>query len=183
MHKARFLTLIAFINFMSCTPQVQQGELGPPGPQGEPGPAGEQGPPGEQGPAGPPGPSGKSIPSELLIELRSSLATLKENSSHEEKIVAVVSFSFGIAPPIMGFAVLTNNGNIYRMVNKNPITIGDSFDKSVRIDERDDFVSLTVLPGTDGSQQFYLALTRNGRHYYSKDLESWTYQSVVPLPK
>ena len=83
----------------------------------------------------------------------------------------------------MGFAVLTNKGNIYRMMNKNPITIGNSFHKFVRIDERDDFTSLTILQGTDGSQQFYLAVTQSGRHYYSKDLESWTFQSVVPLPK
>ena len=144
---------------MGCAPQVQLGEAGPPGPPGE------------------------SIPSELLIELRSSLAALTEESTSKEKTVAAVSFSFGIAPPVMGFAVLTNKGNIYRMMNKNPVTIGNSFHKFVRIDERDDFTSLTVLQGTDGSQQFYLAVTQSGRHYYSKDLESWTFQSVVPLPK
>ncbi|MFQ6673510.1 MAG: hypothetical protein ACE5GH_01840 [Fidelibacterota bacterium] len=103
--------------------------------------------------------------------------------TEEEYVVASVSYSFGIAPPIMGFAALSNLGNIFKMQNKNPLMIGSGFEKAGRVDDRDDFISLALLPATDGSQQYYLAVTRSGRHYSSKDLEIWTFQSVVPLKR
>lgn len=95
--------------------------------------------------------------------------------------MAVTHFSFGIAPTIIGFAALSNFGNVYAMENKNPLTLGETFEKLVRIDDRNDFITLTALPATEGSQQFFLATTRSGRHYYSKDLKSWTHQSGIPL--
>lgn len=45
---------------------INQGTVGPPGPQGEPGPPGIQGDPGPAGPPGPPGP----IPNSIFIKTR-----------------------------------------------------------------------------------------------------------------
>ncbi len=182
MKKLLLLSLICLI--AGCTGPAQQGEPGPQGPQGEPGPLGKTGAPGIPGPQGPPG---ESVNPELISELRTSLEEIirRDNPSiaSKETIVSVVSYQFGIAPPIIGFAAMTNLGNIYKMDNKNVITVGNSFKKTVRVDSRDDFVSLALLPSQDGSQPFYLAMTKNGRHYVSKDLESWTYQSVAPLSR
>lgn len=185
MKKLLLLSLICLI--AGCTGPAQQGEPGPPGPQGEPGPPGKNGSPGNQGPQGLQGPAGESVNPELMSKLRSALEEIKKRDNspgaNRETIVAVVSYQFGIAPPIVGFAAMTNLGNIYKMANKNVLTVGNSFKKTIRVDSRDDFVSLALLPSQDGSQPFYLAMTKNGRHYVSKDLDSWTYQSVAPLSR
>ena len=182
MKKLLLLSLICLI--AGCTGPAQQGEPGPQGAQGLPGPQGKTGAPGKPGPQGPPG---ESVNPELISELRTSLEEIKRRDNpsiaNRETIVSVVSYQFGIAPPIIGFAAMTNLGNIYKMENKNAITVGNSFKKTVRVDSRDDFISLAPLPSQDGSQPFYLAMTKNGRHYVSKDLDSWTYQSVAPLSR
>jgi len=168
------LTFIFILSLFSCAPLAHRGEIGQTGemgPPGEQGPPGEAGPPGEQGPPGPKGPPGESIPPELLNELRAALDELAKPEMISETIVSSVSYSFGIAPPIMGFAVLTNYGNVYLMQNRNPVTIGSVFNFSVRIDDRTDFISLTSLPGADATKQFYLAVSSSGNHYYSEDLK------------
>lgn len=183
------LTFIFILSLFSCAPQTRRGKIGQTGEIGTPG---EQGPPGEAGllgelgPPGPPGPKGlpgESIPPELLNELRVALDELTKPEMISETIVSSVSYSFGIAPPIMGFAVLTNYGNVYLMQNRNPITIGSVFNFSVRIDDRTDFISLTSLPGADGTKQFYLAVTSSGHHFFSEDLKKWKSQSIVPFNK
>jgi hypothetical protein len=180
----KLLLLSVVFLIAGCSGPAQQGEPGPQGAQGEPGPQGKTGALGKPGPQGPPG---ESVNPELISELRASLEEIKRRDNpsiaSKETIVSVVSYQFGIAPPIIGFAAMTNLGNIYKMDNKNVITVGNSFKKTVRVDSRDDFVSLALLPSQDGSQPFYLAMTKNGRHYVSKDLESWTYQSVAPLSR
>ena len=179
MKQERLLVTLLFVLYQfGCAPQSSQVEPGPPG---EPGPEGEQGPPGASGPPGPEGPAGESVPAELLEELRNSLALLNEPTRKKEEIVSVAPYSFGIAPPVMGFVVLTNLGNLYMMKNKNPLTIGDEFRETTRIDDRDDFLALTVLPATEGTEQFFLAITESGRHYYSDDLKTWKFQAVVLL--
>ncbi|MEE2876747.1 MAG: collagen-like protein [Candidatus Neomarinimicrobiota bacterium] len=179
---------------VGCSTPAQQGEAGPPGPVGEQGPpgkdgaSGKQGPPGPAGPQGPQGPPGESVSPEILSQLNSILEKPKISKQQEpekkkETVVAIVSFQFGIAPPIMGFAAMTNHGIIYKLENKNIFTVGESFLRSVRVDTRDDFVSLALMAAQEGTQPFYLAMTANGRHYVSQDLETWAYQSVAPISR
>lgn len=174
--KNHFL-LFAALAFIACTPQ------GIPGPQGEPGPAGEQGRPGEQGLPGPKGDTGNpgTVDPALLKKLESALDKVNSSSVINELIVASVQFSFGIAPPVMGFAVLTNYGNLYQLKNKNPVTLGDEFEFLVRIGEHSDFVSLSFLSGGEGQKNFYIAITEGGRSYVSEDLKSWSSKGTLPI--
>ena len=161
---------------------------GPPGsqgPAGEPGQSGETGSPGLEGPAGPmgpPGAAGKSAPEELVRELENALKKLNESDKYKsETIVSSTYFIFGSAPPVMGFVLLSNLGNIYTMKNVNPTMVGSEFSLLTQIDTRNDFFTLTILPKTDVSKPHFLAVTVSSRHYYSKDLKNWSYQSTVPL--
>jgi len=136
-----------------------------PGPQGPPGPQGEPGTLGERGPQGSPGPAGQVDPA-LIKKLEDALNG---------------DFSFGIAPPSMGFAVMTNYGKIYQLKNKNEVTMGDSFELLVRVAEYDDFVSLSFLSGAEGQKHFYMAITESGKSYVSEDLKKWSYKGDIPL--
>ena len=163
---------------------------GPPGsqgPAGEPGQSGETGSPGLEGPAGPmgpPGAAGKSAPEELVRELENALKKLNESDKYKsETIVSSTYFIFGSAPPVMGFVLLSNLGNIYTMKNVNPTMVGSEFSLLTQIDTRNDFFTLTILPKTDVSKPHFLAVTVSSRHYYSKDLKNWTFQAAVPLAK
>ena len=160
---------------------------GPPGsqgPAGEPGQLGETGSPGLEGPAGQIGPAGKSIPPELVRELENALKKLNESDKYKsETIVSSTYFIFGSAPPVMGFVLLSNLGNIYTMKNVNPTMVGSEFSLLTQIDTRNDFFALTILPKTDVSKPHFLAVTVSSLHYYSKDLKNWTFQAAVPLAK
>ena len=161
-----FFSLILFFGCMSKPGLI----VGPPGPQGE------------QGPEGPPGKNGKSIPEELVLELENKLVEISNSKkSLTEEIVGTVHYVFGIAPPKVGFLTLTSFGNLYQLENKNPITRGDSFLLLTRIDLRKDFISLSVLPGSDDIQQSFLAITQNGESYESSDLEKWNHKEKIPL--
>ena len=173
----QFSFLLIIFAFISCSSLVKKGETGPPGLQGIQGITGERGP---QGPQGPQGTAGESVPPELLERLNKSLSDLKNG---EEKVISSTYYMFGVAPPVLGFVLLTNYGNIYKMENKNPVSSGDTFSFAGRIDERGDFISLTVLPGREGSNQFFIALTSSGTHYISTDLKDWQFQSVLNLSK
>ena len=158
---------------------------GPPGsqgPAGEPGQSGETGSPGLEGPAGQIGPAGKSIPPELVRELENALKKLNESDKYKsETIVSSTYFIFRSAPPRTGFVLLSNLGNVYTMRNVNPTKVGSEFSHWTRVDSQNDFVGLTILPKTEVSKPHFLAVTASGRHYYSKDLKNWSYQSTVPL--
>ena len=160
---------------------------GPPGsqgPAGEPGQSGETGSPGLEGPAGQIGPAGKSIPPELVRELENALKKLNESDKYKsETIVSSTHFIFGSAPPVMGFVLLSNLGNIYTMKNVNPTMVGSEFSLLTQIDTRNDFFALTILPKTDVSKPHFLAVTVSSLHYYSKDLKNWTFQAAIPLAK
>jgi len=150
-----------------------------PGPQGPPGPQGEPGTLGERGPRGSPGPAGQVDPA-LIKKLEDALnGDLAE--AKQEVVTASVHFSFGIAPPSMGFAVMTNYGKIYQLKNKNEVTMGDSFELLVRVAEYDDFVSLSFLSGAEGQKHFYMAITEGGKSYVSEDLKKWSYKGDIPL--
>ena len=166
---------------MSCTPTGVPGPQGVSGKDGETGiqgPAGEIGPQGEKGD---PGIAGKVDPA-LLTKLNSALKKISASSMMEtgnEVIVASVQFSFGIAPPIMGFAILTSHGNLYQLKNKNPVTLGDEFEFLVHIGEHKNFVSLSFLSGGEGQKNFYIALTEDGHSYVSEDLKSWQSKGII----
>jgi hypothetical protein len=81
----------------------------------------------------------------------------------------------------MGFAVMTNFGNIYQLKNKNPVTLGDNFELFVRVAEHNDFVSLSFLSGGEGQKHFYMAITESGKSYVSEDLKKWSYKGDIPL--
>ncbi len=185
----QLITVGILIAFIGCTVQPKQGPPGPQGEPGPPGPPGKQGPIGETGPAGPPGPQGppgtpgKSVPPELITRLDAQLNALSafEQTLSRESIVGSAFYYFGIAPPIIGFTVLTSYGNVYRMDNINPLTVGNTFKYVGRIDKRKDFISMTVIPSGEGNNQFFLAITRNGNYYISSDLKSWTLTGAIPL--
>ena len=150
-----------------------------PGPQGPPGPQGEPGTLGERGPQGSPGPAGQVDPA-LIKKLEDALNS-ELSAANKEVVSASVHFSFGIAPPVMGFAVMTNYGKIYQLKNKNEVTMGDSFELLVRVAEYDDFVSLSFLSGAEGQKHFYMAITKSGKSYVSEDLKKWSYKGDIPL--
>ena len=163
-------SLILFFGCMSTTTSPFIGPPGPPGPQGE------------QGHEGPPGQNGESVPKELVLELKNTLEELNNSKkSLREEIVGTVYYIFGIAPPRIGFLSLTSFGNLYKLENINPIKRGDSFLLLGRIDLRNDFISLSVLPGSDDIQQSFLAITQNGESYESADLKNWTQKERIPL--
>ena len=170
-----FLLISAVLWFGCATP----GPQGPPGPQGEPGAPGKQGLPGKQGNSGEPGLPGKVDPS--LIEKLEDALKGGLTDEKKESITASVHYSFGIAPPSMGFAIMTNHGNIYQLKNKNPVTMGDNFEFLVRVAEHDDFVSLSFLSGGEGQKHFYMAISESGKSYVSEDLKKWSYKGEIPL--
>ena len=137
---------------------------------------------GPAGPEGPPGQNGESVPKELVLELKNTLEELNNSKkSLREEIVGTVYYIFGIAPPRIGFLSLTSFGNLYKLENINPIKRGDSFLLVGRIDLRNDFISLSVLPGSDDIQQSFLAITQNGESYESADLKNWSQKERIPL--
>jgi len=158
------------------------GSQGIPGPQGELGPQGEPGIQGDRGPEGSkgdPGPTGEVDPS-LIKKLEDALNDM-QSAAKKEIVSASVHFSFGIAPPVLGFAVMTNYGRIFQLKNKNEVIMGDNFEFLIRVAEYDDFVSLSFLSGAEGQKHFYMAITESGRSYVSEDLKNWSSKVDLPL--
>ncbi len=178
--KIQFLTIL--ILAVGCTPQTVPGPQGPHGEQGIQGIQGEKGEMGEPGLPGKQGPPGKSVPNDLLLKLE-AWSNSQKSGEKNETIVSVIHYSFGIAPPEVGFVGLSNFGNLYRMRNKSPLLIGDTFEFLTNIDHENDFTSLSILPGSDGIEMYYLAVTASGGHYVSKNLEIWTKQGLIPLKR
>ena len=168
--------LISAVIWLGCS---ASGLQGPPGPQGDPGTPGKQGLPGKQGNPGEPGPPGKVDPA-LIKKLEDALDSVLPEDK-KEVVSASVHYSFGIAPPSMGFAIMTNYGRIYQLKNKNEVTLGDNFELLVRVAEHDDFVSLSFLSGGEGQKHFYIAITENGHAYVSEDLKNWSVKDDIPL--
>ncbi len=168
--------LISAVIWLGCS---ASGLQGPPGPQGDPGTPGKQGLPGKQGNPGEPGPPGKVDPA-LIKKLEDALDSVLPEDK-KEVVSASVHYSFGIAPPSMGFAIMTNYGRIYQLKNKNEVTLGDNFELLVRVAEYDNFVSLSFLSGGEGQKHFYIAITENGHAYVSEDLKNWSVKDDIPL--
>ncbi len=168
--------LISAVIWLGCS---ASGLQGPPGPQGDPGTPGKQGLPGKQGNPGEPGPPGKVDPA-LIKKLEDALDSVLPEDK-KEVVSASVHYSFGIAPPSMGFAIMTNYGRIYQLKNKNEVTLGDNFELLVRVAEYDNFVSLSFLSGGEGQKHFYIAITESGHAYVSEDLKNWSVKDDIPL--
>ena len=167
--------LILSVMWLGCaTPGP--GSQGIPGPQGEPGIQGDRGP---EGSKGDPGPTGEVDPS-LIKKLEDALNDM-QSAAKKEIVSASVHFSFGIAPPVLGFAVMTNYGRIFQLKNKNEVIMGDNFEFLIRVAEYDDFVSLSFLSGAEGQKHFYMAITESGRSYVSEDLKNWSSKVDLPL--
>ena len=179
--------IIIFLGLLivaGCTPQPipgPDGAQGPPGPKGAPGESGESGDEGIQGPPGPRGEPGKSVSEDIINKLKGKLNQLDQATLNKEEICALIPFKEGIAPPILGFAALTTNGKILLMKNTSPVNIGDKFIFQTQIADRADFVSLSVLSGEEGEKTFYVAITADGHHYYSGDLQEWSPQGQSPF--
>ncbi len=177
----KLLTPVLMLLFLTgCVPQ---GSPGPQGESGQKGERGERGEPGEKGEQGVPGAPGKSISPELVQKLDAALKTLssKKEKDIPETVVDGVHYTFGIAPPDIGFAVLTSEGNLFQLRNKNPITVGDEFVFVTRIAKRSDFISLILLPGSDGIKQQFLAITSDGQAFLSDDLKTWVNRTKIDL--
>ena len=173
--------LILSVMWLGCA-TLEPGSQGIPGPQGELGPQGEPGIQGDRGPEGSkgdPGPTGEVDPS-LIKKLEDALNDM-QSAAKKEIVSASVHFSFGIAPPVLGFAVMTNYGRIFQLKNKNEVIMGDNFEFLIRVAEYDDFVSLSFLSGAEGQKQFYMAITESGRSYVSEDLKNWSSKVDLPL--
>ena len=97
-----------------------------------------------------------------------------------EKVVSTIHFRFGISE--MGFATLTSEGRVFIMKNKNPVTIGDGFEYFSKVANNDNkFVSLSILPGGEGSKQIFLAISIDGHTFVSEDLKLWEKKTSLEL--
>ena len=148
-----------------------QGPPGPMGPKGEPGLKGTQGLTGPSGPIGPKGPMGepgKGLSKDQKLKIEKII------NGSLEKIVSSSSYSFGFAPTITGFLYLTNYGKIYKQENKNPETLGNEIEIITRIDNRQDFISISRIVYGEDIKQFFTAVTSGGLIYNSTDLKEWS---------
>ena len=168
---APIITLLLLLT--GCIPQ------GSTGPQGPPGKDGATGKPGNQGKMGPMGPAGSSVPSDQLKEVEAFLA--QNNESSNEHIVAIASYTFGLAPRITGFCFLTSHGRIFKMENKNTQVLGDSISLVGKISDHQDFISLSRIAYGEDIKQYFVAATKSGMVFTTDDLKTWKSQGNISL--
>jgi hypothetical protein len=168
---APIITLLLLLT--GCIPQ------GSTGPQGPPGKDGATGKPGNQGKMGPMGPAGSSVPSDQLKEVEAFLA--QNNESSNEHIVAIESYTFGLAPRITGFCFLTSHGRIFKMENKNTQVLGDSISLVGKISDHQDFISLSRIAYGEDIKQYFVAATKSGMVFTTDDLKTWKSQGNISL--
>ena len=155
-----------------CLPQGSAGPQGPPGKDGAKGLTG-------QGMTGPMGPAGTSIPADQLKKVEAFLS--QNNESSNEHIVAIESYSFGLAPRITGFCFLTSHGRIFKMENKNVQVLGESISLVGRISNHYDFISLSRIAYGEDIKQYFVATTKSGMVFSTDDLKAWESQGDIPL--
>jgi hypothetical protein len=155
-----------------CLPQGSAGPQGPPGKDGAKGLTG-------QGMTGPMGPAGTSIPADQLKKVETFLS--QNNESSNEHIVAIESYSFGLAPRITGFCFLTSHGRIFKMENKNVQVLGESISLVGRISNHYDFISLSRIAYGEDIKQYFVATTKSGMVFSTDDLKAWESQGDIPL--
>ncbi len=155
-----------------CLPQGSAGPQGPPGKDGAKGLTG-------QGMTGPMGPAGSSIPADQLKKVEAFLS--QNNESSNEHIVAIESYSFGLAPRITGFCFLTSHGRIFKMENKNVQVLGESISLVGRISNHYDFISLSRIAYGEDIKQYFVATTKSGMVFSTDDLKAWKSQGNISL--
>ena len=155
-----------------CVPQGSAGPQGPPGKDGAKGLTG-------QGMTGPMGPAGTSVPADQLKNVEAFLS--QNNESSNEHIVAIESYSFGLAPRITGFCFLTSHGRIFKMENKNVQVLGESISLVGRISNHYDFISLSRIAYGEDIKQYFVATTKSGMVFSTDDLKAWESQGNIPL--
>ena len=148
-------------------------------PQGSAGPQGAPGKDGAKGMTGPMGPVGSSVPADQLKKVEAFLS--QNNESSNEHIVAIESYSFGLAPRITGFCFLTSHGRIFKMENKNVQVLGESISLVGRISNHYDFISLSRIAYGEDIKQYFAAATKSGMVFITNDLQTWKSQSNIPL--
>jgi len=166
-----FILLMFFL--AGCTPQSGPGPQGPEGPEG---PRGIQGLQGEEGIQGPTGKAGKSISRDKLNKVETFLKL-----SQQESVVGSASYSFGIAPTITGFCYLTSHGRVFKLENKNTLTLGEKVGFVGTIADHTDFIGLNRIVYGEDIKQYFNAVTRSGLIYTSEDLKNWIQNSSLPL--
>ena len=172
----RYLTSIVSLLLLLLTGCVPQGSVGP---QGPPGKDGATGKPGIQGKIGPMGPAGSSVPADQLKEVEAFLA--QNNESSNEHIVAIASYTFGLAPRITGFCFLTSHGRIFKMENKNTQVLGESISLVGKISDHHDFISLSRIAYGEDIKQYFVAVTKSGMVFTTDDLKTWKSQGNISL--
>jgi hypothetical protein len=171
----KYLTsIVTFLLLLTgCVPQ------GSAGPQGPPGKDGATGKPGIQGKIGPMGPAGSSVPADQLKKVEAFLT--QNNESSNEHIVAIESYTFGLAPRITGFCFLSSHGRIFKMENKNTQVLGESITLVGKITDHYDFISLSRIAYGEDIKQYFVAVTKSGMVFTTDDLKTWKSQGNIPL--
>ena len=172
----KYLTSIVTLLLLLLTGCVPQGSIGP---QGPPGKDGATGKPGIQGKIGPMGPAGSSVPANQLKKVEAFLA--QNNESSNEHIVAIESYTFGLAPRITGFCFLSSHGRIFKMENKNTQVLGESITLVGKISDHYDFISLSRIAYGEDIKQYFVAGTKSGMVFTTDDLKTWKSQGNIPL--
>ena len=172
----RYLVSIFTLLLLLITACIPQGSVGP---QGPPGKDGATGKPGIQGKMGPMGPSGASVPADQLKKVEAILAQNIESSN--EHIVAIESYTFGLAPRITGFCFLTSHGRIFKMENKNTQVLGESISLVGKISDHRDFISLSRIAYGEDIKQYFVAATKSGMVFITEDLKTWKSQGNISL--
>ena len=148
-------------------------------PKGSAGPQGAPGKDGAKGMTGPMGPVGSSVPADQLKKVEAFLS--QNNESSNEHIVAIESYSFGLAPRITGFCFLTSHGRIFKMENKNTQILGESISLVGKISDHYDFISLSRIAYGEDIKQYFAAATKSGLVFTTDDLKTWKSQGNIPL--
>ena len=163
----RYLTSIVTLLLLlpGCVPQ---GSAGPQGPPGKNGATGLTGKPGIKGMTGP---AGSSVPADQLKKVETFLA--QNNESSNEHIVAIESYTFGLAPRITGFCFLSSHGRIFKMENKNTQVLGESITLVGKISDHYDFISLSCIAYGEDIKQYFVAVTKSGMVFTTDDLKTW----------
>ena len=105
----------------------------------------------------------------------------QNNESSNEHIVAIESYTFGLAPRITGFCFLSNHGRIFKMENKNTQVLGESISLVGKISDHYDFISLSRIAYGEDIKQYFVAVTKSGMVFTTDDLKTWKSQGNISL--
>ena len=105
----------------------------------------------------------------------------QNNESSNEYIVAIESYTFGLAPRITGFCFLSSHGRIFKMENKNTQVLGESITLVGKISDHHDFISLSRIAYGEDIKQYFVAATKSGMVFTTDDLKTWKSQGNISL--